>query len=1668
MGWRNQGQTPSGGSGSPGGGGNNRSWRQPTLGRVTPESRPATASQKARRLQVLGSTFAATCAILFYLGTLLIGCTQTEMIVTTAFVYETKQAKRSPIPPNWMGDSDQQALLQLNATKLKVTSSQEELDFERRLKNFPKRSVCVVYVSAHAALEPFAVDPSVDRVETKDADVVLLSTKDDLDAVSTRVHLNDLWNALQRLPKDQKKLVLLDVSRLQGQWRLGVYDNFAVAGIQEAVDRYKIPNLFVMTSCAAGESSWVSPDLGSAAGQSVFGYFVAQGLAGEADKRPDGKLRDHRVSVRELFEYVNRKVNDWVQRNRDSAGQHPQLFPSVKDSEGADTTFVVCAVSKRQPSTKAADDGAAAGDFQDAQSKLFKVWERRAKLDQAAMTPNAIYHLEPIRWRALAHLLMRAEEFLIHHRAERAEQAIEEANSLCLELEDRYQRGRFAELASETKFLAPLARRFGLGAATENDTAEADDSQTPLPDDQLQRVLQTAHQQHTMPLTLNPTDVDKCRRDLVNLRRSAEQVAFGHHTVLRWLQVDLAVADRARREAEDGYFVLDGAEVLQRAAKAGEQFQVLDQRARDLEETQFVLHRASAILPEWLMFVSERWTEDRRGRGEIMNRYHEPILKDHQPRAEILETVWTTTKDARWTTTKDARPSSVLDAAEAEILYTSLLAIALRDLLPERFGPVSKELLSQLTAKTTELQDRLQSIERKLQTEAERLRNTSQTQWIDWRLKRDLLRCPNLKPDTRRELLKKLIRESAELAADKVEAKPSADAPQVDADMALWQMLCTVHALSLGPAPPGLANDTLWDQWHKSRRGETRGNRDTLIQLGREIRRQWARHLSEVLNDCGASLSRDATRACWDRKDQSSRVLHPNDAIALQSNEQTPPRRFDQFLLAESLLDTAGRYTEDFWNGWYDVAAQACLDKATFSDCRALDDDCQKAITFLKSRGAAQLVLDCAPIEFGTRAKVIGSVRIKRDTQLPRGLATSWLGTPEDDRRSVKNDDRRSVKNLADNCTPKSFGLSVGDETATPSKYSLSIDRPAIPPNCQMSYVVPRLFFRGHTFRTQQQLVYFNPCKPNGVVWHYLNSYGTGAIQVDGVDRLPIVFVLDCSSSMLVKSDPPNPAKDVDRWAPAQRALLTVLKDVEKFYTDKKVPPIEFQLIVFGQGNAKKNPNFVAIERPMGLLTERAIDEVKITLNRLKPEGYTPLLESIQLACDSLRKSGAVIVITDGEATDGVDLAKIAAAGQGGADTKTQQALIKADPEVVARRTGEIEASLKASRSQLRPIELHVIGLGFNGVVGSELKAFVEKGNIGTFYEEGKQQSLENLLRATTSQRKFFVRKDGDGDDQLKEGSLGKQIPKLLPGLYRVAFADRDRLQDFPTVELRGGELFKFQLKSDGGLEQTPETFKGSAPLKKTFKESPYEFGWDNFQPVPKEKEYVEFVVGVRRVDNPDSGALFTPRPQRIVVDINPTGRTLSDPLPLTWDIEPNKTRPTWSIKIKDWPSSSVELSAYVSWELTKPDKTLELKDVKNVPAKVELPLSKTERANFEVSIVLPGAGEATDAEGLGNDFVEVHLKLNDSDGASVVEREWRHLAYMDVRLLQRDLPVQPIAVSQEMLLKKDREVIWRFSQLPKGFQPDEVSIAITSWDSFKREAFKIEKPLVIPRRDDQ
>lgn len=321
------------------------------------------------------------------------------------------------IPPNWMADSDRTLLQSLEDSrrllKLSVHSFAKETEFQSQLKDLfaqkssasRKKTACVIYLSAHAVVEPLLDNSSKESVKVTESDVILLAAGDDFGSKTPRLRLSEVWNALKNLPPDQKKLLLLDLGRLQNRWRLGVFDNFVIEAVQAAVQREKIPNLLVMTACSSGESSWVSPHLGES-GQSVFAHFVARGLAGEAD-RTEGKS-DGRVTVLELFRFVRAGVNGWVQRNRDPAGQHPRLFAENFDDEKVrqakeDTTFSVVMVGtlkSAEPPSSTKSKTPSAEVLDSLLNQLFQLWKRRNTLADPEPGANAMNNLNPAGFRA--------------------------------------------------------------------------------------------------------------------------------------------------------------------------------------------------------------------------------------------------------------------------------------------------------------------------------------------------------------------------------------------------------------------------------------------------------------------------------------------------------------------------------------------------------------------------------------------------------------------------------------------------------------------------------------------------------------------------------------------------------------------------------------------------------------------------------------------------------------------------------------------------------------------------------------------------------------------------------------------------------------------------------------------------------------------------------------------------------------------------------------------------------------------------------------------------------------------------------------------------------------------------------------------------------------------
>src|SRR5262249_25281086 len=150
-----------------------------------------------------------------------------------------------------------------------------------------------------------------------------------------------------------------------------------------------VQGLAVLSSCAPGQTSWIS----EADGNSVFGYYVAEGLSGAAQGW-DPSVRG--LTVHGLARYVRDRVAHWVAANR-QAVQTPVLLgdPALNFTlpRGAHPRVLIA------PRDPKATEGLWA--------RLDEAWARRAALQ--ARHP---YRHSPLHWRRYLETLLAAEKRL--------------------------------------------------------------------------------------------------------------------------------------------------------------------------------------------------------------------------------------------------------------------------------------------------------------------------------------------------------------------------------------------------------------------------------------------------------------------------------------------------------------------------------------------------------------------------------------------------------------------------------------------------------------------------------------------------------------------------------------------------------------------------------------------------------------------------------------------------------------------------------------------------------------------------------------------------------------------------------------------------------------------------------------------------------------------------------------------------------------------------------------------------------------------------------------------------------------------------------------------------------------------------------------------------------
>src|SRR5262249_20270174 len=158
-----------------------------------------------------------------------------------------------------------------------------------------------------------------------------------------RLRISRILYRLKQLPARKNKVVILDATAVEAQWALGILNNdFAVAleRLNDAIAA--VPNLVVLSACAAGQRSWASDEWGQRASL----HFLNEGLRGAAASE------NGRIHVLDLYRYVHSEVEGWARANR-RAIQTPVLLPSGAEGERRARAIELALVAGRWASASA-------------------------------------------------------------------------------------------------------------------------------------------------------------------------------------------------------------------------------------------------------------------------------------------------------------------------------------------------------------------------------------------------------------------------------------------------------------------------------------------------------------------------------------------------------------------------------------------------------------------------------------------------------------------------------------------------------------------------------------------------------------------------------------------------------------------------------------------------------------------------------------------------------------------------------------------------------------------------------------------------------------------------------------------------------------------------------------------------------------------------------------------------------------------------------------------------------------------------------------------------------------------------------------------------------------------------------------------------------------------
>jgi hypothetical protein len=284
-----------------------KSWRAAST--AAPNGTPAPA-RKRRTIFKLLATMLALAGIFLAILFAIRRTPKPDFVAITADEY-----KDLHIPVNAWSEQDREALVRGGYFDGAVTStatSQELREIRAELDNLKtKKKALVLYLCAHVLCDDKGT-------------LCLLPGDADIDNPETWLPLSKILQSLRECPAPHK-LLLLDVMRPLAGPRLGVLVDDVAERVETVLREVPDDKRVVLCACSPGQVALASEELG----QSVFGYYLKEGLRGWADGWVDGK-QDRLVSVQELARFVTARVDRWARENR-GVRQTPVLVPSDGD-----------------------------------------------------------------------------------------------------------------------------------------------------------------------------------------------------------------------------------------------------------------------------------------------------------------------------------------------------------------------------------------------------------------------------------------------------------------------------------------------------------------------------------------------------------------------------------------------------------------------------------------------------------------------------------------------------------------------------------------------------------------------------------------------------------------------------------------------------------------------------------------------------------------------------------------------------------------------------------------------------------------------------------------------------------------------------------------------------------------------------------------------------------------------------------------------------------------------------------------------------------------------------------------------------------------------------------------------------------------------------------------